>query len=110
MEPTLLDQFMLHAPELALAGALAWGAGIRLYLVVFLFGLASWLGYWPLPEHLAVQEQRYGELRAARDPVRARRSFARLKVVEGGHMPPVTRAELTASFIAQAAHARRTAA
>ena len=54
MEPTLLDQFMLHAPELALAGALAWGAGIRLYLVVFLFGLASWLGYWPLPEHLAV--------------------------------------------------------
>ncbi len=43
-----------HVPELALAAALAWGAGIRLYLVVFIFGLASWLGYWELPEHLAV--------------------------------------------------------
>ncbi|MBA3477938.1 MAG: DUF4126 domain-containing protein [Lautropia sp.] len=43
-----------HVPELALAGALAWGAGIRLYLVVFIFGLASALGYWQLPEHLAL--------------------------------------------------------
>src|SRR5690606_23378047 len=34
-----------HVPELALAAALAWGAGIRLCLVVFIFGLASWLGY-----------------------------------------------------------------
>ncbi len=42
-----------HLPELALAGALAWGAGVRLYLVVFVFGLASALGYWQLPEHLA---------------------------------------------------------
>ena len=41
-------------PELALAGALAWGAGIRLYLVVFLFGLAGRLGWWPLPDHLQV--------------------------------------------------------
>lgn len=53
MESTV-GQIMVHAPELALAGALAWGAGIRLYLVVFLFGLASWLGYWQLPEHLAM--------------------------------------------------------
>lgn len=44
---------MQHLPELALAGALAWGAGVRLYLVVFLFGLASHFGYWQLPEHLA---------------------------------------------------------
>lgn len=51
---SVLDQVMRHAPELALSGALAWGAGIRLYLVVFLFGLAAWLGYWELPEHLAV--------------------------------------------------------
>ena len=43
---------MQHAPELALAGALAWGAGLRLYLVAFLFGMASWLGYWELPTHL----------------------------------------------------------
>jgi hypothetical protein len=43
-----------HAPELALAAALAWGAGLRLYLVIFLFGLAGAMGWWPLPEHLAV--------------------------------------------------------
>lgn len=42
-----------YVPELALAAALAWGAGLRLYFVVFLFGLASWLGYWTLPTHLA---------------------------------------------------------
>ena len=53
MEGTLAV-LMQHVPELALAAALAWGAGIRLYLVVFIFGLASWLGYWELPEHLAV--------------------------------------------------------
>jgi len=48
------SQIVQHVPELALAGALAWGAGIRLYLVVFIFGLASALGYWQLPEHLAL--------------------------------------------------------
>jgi len=41
-------------PELALAAALAWGAGIRLYAVVFLFGLAHKLGWWDLPTHLEV--------------------------------------------------------
>jgi len=43
-----------HLPELALAGALAWGAGLRLYLVVFLFGLLGRIGWWPLPEHLSL--------------------------------------------------------
>ena len=43
-----------HLPELAIAAALAWGAGLRLYLVVFVFGLAAHLGYWSLPEHLQV--------------------------------------------------------
>lgn len=43
-----------HLPELALAAALAWGAGLRLYMVCFGFGLAHWLGVWPLPEHLAM--------------------------------------------------------
>ncbi len=46
------DLLFSHAPELALAAALAWGAGLRLYLVVFLFGLAGHMGWWPLPEHL----------------------------------------------------------
>ena len=45
--------WMSYVPELALAAALAWGAGLRLYFVVFLFGLASWLGYWELPSHLS---------------------------------------------------------
>ncbi len=41
-------------PELAIAGALAWGAGIRLYFVIFAFGLAGSLGWWDLPTHLEV--------------------------------------------------------
>lgn len=45
-----------HLPDLALAGALAWGAGLRLYLVVFLLGLLGRLGVWPLPEHLELLE------------------------------------------------------
>jgi len=49
-----LDALITHVPDLALAAALAWGAGLRLYLVVFLFGLANLGGVWPLPEHLHV--------------------------------------------------------
>ena len=48
------EALVQHLPDLALAAALAWGAGLRLYLVVFLFGLAGALGFWPLPEHLQV--------------------------------------------------------
>lgn len=48
------DALMQHLPDLALAAALAWGAGLRLYLVTFLFGLAAALGYWTLPDHLRV--------------------------------------------------------
>jgi hypothetical protein len=47
-----LDPLVQHLPDLALAGALAWGAGLRLYLVVFGLGLAGWWGWLPLPEHL----------------------------------------------------------
>jgi len=49
--PELLSR---HLPDIALAAALAWGAGLRLYLVVFLFGLASFMGWWALPEHLTM--------------------------------------------------------
>ena len=41
-------------PELALALALAWGAGIRVYLVLFLCGLAGWMGWVELPQGLSV--------------------------------------------------------
>ncbi len=47
-----MDSIVQHLPELALAGALAWGAGLRLYLVVFGLGLAGAYGWLPLPEHL----------------------------------------------------------
>ena len=47
-----MDAIVQHLPELALAGALAWGAGLRLYLVVFGLGLAGLYGWLPLPEHL----------------------------------------------------------
>lgn len=49
----LLPQPVLdHVPALALAAALSWGAGLRLYLVVFVFGLLGRFGWWPLPENL----------------------------------------------------------
>lgn len=41
-------------PEIALALALAWGAGIRVYLVLFLCGLAGRMGWLPLPESFAI--------------------------------------------------------
>ena len=39
---------------IALAAGLAWGSGLRLYLVVFLAGVLSHFGYLQLPETLAV--------------------------------------------------------
>lgn len=45
----------LGTPELlALAAALGWASGLRLYLVVFLTGLAGWIGWLPLPPGLQV--------------------------------------------------------
>ncbi len=45
---------MPSTPELALALALAWGAGIRVYLVLFLCGLAGHMGWMTLPEKLTI--------------------------------------------------------
>ncbi|MCU0941433.1 MAG: DUF4126 domain-containing protein [Hydrogenophaga sp.] len=43
----------LGTPELlALAAALGWASGLRLYLVVFATGLAGWLGWIALPPGL----------------------------------------------------------
>jgi hypothetical protein len=39
---------------MALAAALGWAAGVRLYLVVFLVGIAGFMGALPLPEGLKV--------------------------------------------------------
>jgi len=46
----------LHSllPEIALAAALAWGSGIRLYAVLLIVGLAGYAGWLELPPHLAV--------------------------------------------------------
>ncbi len=45
----------MGTPELlALAAALGWASGLRLYLVVFLTGLAGWLGWLDLPPGLQV--------------------------------------------------------
>ena len=40
--------------EIALALALAWGAGIRVYLVLFLCGLAGRMGWIELPDSFAL--------------------------------------------------------
>ena len=39
---------------LALAAALGWVSGFRLYAVVFIVGIAGWVGWIPLPEGLQV--------------------------------------------------------
>lgn len=41
-------------PQIALAAALSWGAGLRLYAVLFLTGLAQYLGWIDLPGQFAV--------------------------------------------------------
>ena len=41
-------------PEIALALALAWGAGIRVYVVLFLCGLAGRMGWIELPGNLSL--------------------------------------------------------
>jgi Domain of unknown function (DUF4126) len=40
----------------AIAAALGWASGLRLYLVVFLTGLAGYLGWVPLPTGLSLLE------------------------------------------------------
>jgi hypothetical protein len=50
----MIDFLTPHVPELALSAALAWGAGLRVYLVLFLLGLAGRQGWVPLPETMAV--------------------------------------------------------
>ncbi|MEO6016505.1 MAG: DUF4126 domain-containing protein [Polaromonas sp.] len=42
------------AQLIALAGALGWASGVRLYLVVFLTGMAGFLGWIPLPHGLSL--------------------------------------------------------
>ena len=46
--PTALDTAQL----IALAGALGWASGVRLYLVVLLTGLAGFMGWVTLPQGL----------------------------------------------------------
>ncbi len=47
-------QAMDMAQLLALAAALGWASGIRLYAVVFITGMAGWMGWLPLPSGLSV--------------------------------------------------------
>ena len=49
-----MDTLLSHLPEIALASALAWGSGLRLYAALFALGLAGWFGWIVLPPHLAV--------------------------------------------------------
>ncbi|HZY15426.1 MAG TPA: DUF4126 domain-containing protein, partial [Ramlibacter sp.] len=46
---------LLDTPQLlALAAALGWASGFRLYAAVFLTGLAGWMGWLQLPPGLQV--------------------------------------------------------
>jgi hypothetical protein len=44
----------MSLPDIAVAAALAWGAGLRAYAVIFAIGLAGALGWVELPGHLNV--------------------------------------------------------
>ena len=44
----------MNLPEIAVALALAWGAGLRAYAVIFAVGVAGALGWVELPGHLDV--------------------------------------------------------
>ena len=44
---------------MALGSLVAWASGLRLYLVVFVLGLAARLGYLTLPEGLAILSHSY---------------------------------------------------
>ncbi|HET7364862.1 MAG TPA: DUF4126 domain-containing protein [Burkholderiales bacterium] len=44
----------MSVPDLAIALALAWGAGLRAYAVIFAVGLAAAMGWVELPGHLEV--------------------------------------------------------
>lgn len=48
------DLSNLSIPTLALALGLAWGSGLRLYLVLFICGLAHRMGWFTLPDTLAL--------------------------------------------------------
>jgi hypothetical protein len=52
--PLGITQHMDLAGLMALAAALGWASGLRLYLVVFVTGMAGWLGWIPLPSGLSV--------------------------------------------------------
>jgi hypothetical protein len=43
-----------HLPEIAVAAALAWGSGLRVYAVLLAVGLAGHFGWIDLPQHLAI--------------------------------------------------------
>ena len=51
-----MDALARHIPELAIAAALAWGAGLRLYATLFCIGVAGMLGWVELPSHLRALE------------------------------------------------------
>ncbi len=52
-------------PELALAGGLAWGSGLRLYATVLIVGLLGRYGYLDLPPALAVLQHPWVLIAAA---------------------------------------------
>jgi Domain of unknown function (DUF4126) len=49
-----MEWIQSHIAELAMSAAMAWGAGLRLYLVVFLVGLLGKFDYIPMPDALKI--------------------------------------------------------
>jgi len=51
-----MEALARHLPEIAVAAALAWGSGLRVYATLFLIGLAGSLGWVEVPQQLRVLE------------------------------------------------------
>ncbi|MGH8673807.1 MAG: DUF4126 domain-containing protein [Burkholderiales bacterium] len=51
-----MEALARHVPEFAVAAALAWGCGLRVYATLFCVGLAGMLGWIDLPSQLRVLE------------------------------------------------------
>ena len=52
-----MEVLRAHLPEIAVAAALAWASGLRLYAALFVVGLAARLGWIELPPHLGLLAQ-----------------------------------------------------
>jgi hypothetical protein len=60
-----MEALARHAPEFAVAAALAWGAGLRVYATLFCVGLAGLLGWVDCHRSCTCSNRRSSSVQAA---------------------------------------------